>query len=394
MTVEEKAASIISKVGLWWPLAEEDQLRQAAGAYDRVARTVLAAARTGSSGADLVTGRGQSGKAVAAFEAHWATYDGAGNAGLPATAQAAVNVADALRQFADAVDDAKTKIINLAIEIGAVLAVGIGLAIFTFGTSAGAAAAQTALLVARGLAVGVGLSGIAASLASGLMVVVAAGALEGFISSIVAQVGKTILSDGDGVSLSEAMNWTAWGAATAPIGLGVGLAARSAFRALRGGDNMISNRLAPGNRMAGDDALPAPSAGGLPEELKKVNPSGSKTNCVNCVTATDDILAGNPLVPAQASSPRTALDLERRYGGKFQDVDGYDQIKSLLLAAGPGARLIVSRVSNGRSAGRGHVFNAYVDSSGHVRFVDGQTGRAVRVWPVQASYKILWTNKP
>ncbi len=43
MSVEERAASIISKVGLWWPLAEQDQLRRAAVAYDQVAVAVLAA---------------------------------------------------------------------------------------------------------------------------------------------------------------------------------------------------------------------------------------------------------------------------------------------------------------------------------------------------------------
>jgi len=32
VTAEETAASIISKVGLWWPLAEQDQLRRAAEA--------------------------------------------------------------------------------------------------------------------------------------------------------------------------------------------------------------------------------------------------------------------------------------------------------------------------------------------------------------------------
>lgn len=194
MTVEETVASVISKVGLWWPLAEEDQLRQAAAAYEQVASAVLAASGTGSAGAGLVTG-GNSGSGIDAFHAHWGTYD----KGLPATAKAATQVAAALNQFAKQVDEAKRRITNLAIKIGATIAVGVGLALFTFGGSAAAAAARTAMLVARGWLIAQGLSGVVASIVTTLLAGAAFSAVEGFLSSIVAQVGKIVLSDGDGI---------------------------------------------------------------------------------------------------------------------------------------------------------------------------------------------------
>lgn len=243
MTAEETAANIISKVGLWWPLAEEDQLRQAAAAYERVATAVLAAAETGSSGARLVTGGGNRGEAIDAFDKHWAQFDGECEAGLPATAQAASNVAAALKQFADEVDDAKKKIIDLAIEIGATIAVGVGMALFTFGGSAAAASARTAMLVARGWMIARGLSSVAATIVTALLAGATFGAVEGFVSSIVAQVGKQVLNDGPGITLSETMSWTATGAAAGAATAGLGVAARGGVRALAASSRPTVSRI-------------------------------------------------------------------------------------------------------------------------------------------------------
>ncbi len=242
MTAEEAAASIISRVGLWWPLAEQDQLRLAAGAYERVASAALAAAANGSAGARLVT-ESNRGEAISAFSEHWASYDGTYSAGLPATAAAAAQVSGALREFADAVENAKRQIINLAIEIGASIAVGAALALFTFGTSAGAAAARVAMVVARRAAVAAGLTGVAQTIVATLLVGAAFGSVEGFLSSIVAQVTQQVLSDGPGISVGETMSWTAVGAATGLVGAGAGMGASLAARALRNSDNVALTRL-------------------------------------------------------------------------------------------------------------------------------------------------------
>ncbi len=241
MTAEETAAAIISKVGLWWPLAEEDELRRAAGGYERVAAAVRGAASTGSAGAQVLgVNRGP---ATEAFATHWAQFDGSAEAGLPATAEAATEVARALRAFAGEVEEAKRKIINLAIEIGATIAVGVGMALFTFGTSAGVAAARTAMLVARGFTIAMGLSGVVATIVAGALVGAVFGAVEGFISGIVAQIATTVLSDGDGVSFGETMSWTAWGAGTGLLAGGAGQALRAGVRALRNSDSLLLNRL-------------------------------------------------------------------------------------------------------------------------------------------------------
>lgn len=203
---------------------------------------MLAAGQIGSAGARLVIGDNH-GVAIDAFESRWAHYDGTPVAGLPATAQAAADVATALSRFAREVEDAKRKIINLAIEIGATIAVGIGMAIFSFGTSAGLAAARTAMLVARGLTVALGLSGIASTIAATMLVGAAFGAVEGFIGSIVAQVAETVLPDGTGISLAKTMSWTGGGAVGGAVFAGAGLAVRGGFRALSQGDSIVANRL-------------------------------------------------------------------------------------------------------------------------------------------------------
>jgi len=263
VTAEETAAKIMSKVELWWPLAEGVQLRTAAGGFAALAVAVRKAASTGSSGAWLVSS-GNSGNTIDAFDWYWAKYDGDGEAGLPATAQAADNVAAALNQFADKVDEAKHKIINLAIEIGATIAVGVGLALFTVGTSAGAAAARTAMLVARALTIAAGLSGVVSTIVATMLVGAVFGAVEGFTSSIIAQIGKATLSDGKGISLAETMAWTGLGAAVGPLVGGAGLAAGSALRAMAASDNTLLARIGKKFSGAGTEVGTVKPAAGPP----------------------------------------------------------------------------------------------------------------------------------
>ncbi len=266
MTVEETAAGIISKVGLWWPLAEEDQLRQAAAAYEKVAHAILSAAGTGTAGASIVTGGGNKGAAIDAFGRHWAQFDGGSPGGLPATAKAAASVAAALQTFAHKVEVAKRKIINLAIEIAATIAVGVAMAWFSFGTSAGAALLRTAMLVARGFTIAIGLSGAASTIVATALVGGVFGAVEGFLGSIVAQIGKTVLSDGDGINFGETMSWTLWGGAGGFVFAGAGSGLRSGFRALRHGDGAVAGKLKNAAKGFADDMGAPPRPVGLADE--------------------------------------------------------------------------------------------------------------------------------
>jgi len=174
------------------------------------------------------------------------------------------------------------------------------------------------------------------------------------------------------------------------IATGVGLAGHGYSQMAKDGDG------GGGGGTGGEPANPRYGTKVDPAELKKINPSGSKTNCVACSSATDDLIAGKGPHSVPDGPPGNARDLERAYGGQFDNVVDYGHIKRLLADAGTNARAIISRVPVDAPGGRGHVFNAYVDDLGHVKFIDGQTGLPVSIWPSadRATYKILWTNRP
>lgn len=155
MSFEETAAAIVSKVGLWWPLAEEDQVRQAGAACERVSAALLACAGAGTAAAGQVVG-GQYGAGVDAFADRWARYAGNDDALLPSHARAASILAQALNDFAEQVEAAKNKIPHLAIELGVGLLVSAALAPFTFGASAIAGSVRTAMFIGRGLMIAAG----------------------------------------------------------------------------------------------------------------------------------------------------------------------------------------------------------------------------------------------
>jgi len=105
--------------------------------------------------------------------------------------------------------------------------------------------------------------------------------------------------------------------------------------------------------------------------IRGVNPTGSGTNCVNCVVATDATLSGYP-ASALPSGARPISVLEDVFGGTFKPVTGRAEIEALLTDAGAGARGVVF---GSRGSEVGHVFNA-VNQGGTVRFLDGQIGGA------------------
>jgi len=207
----------MSKIGMWSPAANDDQLHLASQAYDRVATAALAAGNTGTAGIRQITGSDQHGATVTAVDTNWKAFDAATLAGIPATAQAATHVAAALTQYATESADHRRKVINLAIEAGALIVVGGALTLFSFGTSAGLAVARIAILLAQALTLAAGLSGAVATIVATSLTAAAFGAVEGFLSSIIAQAGKAVLADGNGISLTETMTWTGIGAASGAI---------------------------------------------------------------------------------------------------------------------------------------------------------------------------------
>ncbi len=179
---------------------------------------------------------------------------------------------------------------------------------------------------------------------------------------------------------------------------GAGLGVRGIVRTLKHGDNVAAvSRLRGmrGIKSGADEVAPSPAparaASKEPSPFTNVNPSGSTTNCVDCVIALDETLAGRPTLAA-AGPPRSALVLSRHYNGVFQQATS-EQITGLLSDAGPGARLIVL-ASPPPSDTVAHTFLG-VNQGGKIRFIDGQIGMpAVTIMAKDRSFWYLWTNVP
>ncbi|HEY2220968.1 hypothetical protein [Actinomycetospora sp.] len=190
---------IVSEVGLWWPSADEDGLREAAQAWDRMATALDRAVDVGRTGA-AQAGAHWHGDAAGRFAGTWAQHETT----LHDDAAGARALGAALREYADAVGDVKRRVEELAITAGATIVAGVGLAWLTFGTSAAAAAGVSASLVAAAGAIGVELSATAATIISGALVGVVFGAVEGAVVDMaVAQPLRVQAFHDGGYSASE-----------------------------------------------------------------------------------------------------------------------------------------------------------------------------------------------
>jgi RHS repeat-associated protein len=139
-------------------------------------------------------------------------------------------------------------------------------------------------------------------------------------------------------------------------------------------------------------AASAARAGELAGSIRNVNPgfptAGRTMNCVNCSIATDATLAGSPASALPGGVTPISV-LEKAFGGTFQSVKSQGAIEKALLDAGNGARGIVYGKVQGQSVG--HVFNV-VNQKGVIRFLDGQTGKAVDYFGKLRDLKLLQTN--
>lgn len=167
---------IVSEVGLWWPSADEDRLREAAQAWTRAATALDRAVDVGRDGTAQATTTWR-GPAAEAFTQAWLAHERT----LQDDAAGARALGAALSEYAAAVADAKRRVEQLAITAGATIVAGVGLAWLTFGTSAAAAAGVSASLMAAASAIGVELSATAATIVSGALVGVVFGAVEGAV---------------------------------------------------------------------------------------------------------------------------------------------------------------------------------------------------------------------
>ncbi|SCB52324.1 hemagglutinin repeat-containing protein [Rhizobium lusitanum] len=137
----------------------------------------------------------------------------------------------------------------------------------------------------------------------------------------------------------------------------------------------------------------ANSGNPLAGSIRGVNPGypyleGRTDNCVNCVIATDAVLAGRPATALPSKTAQPIAVLEDFYGTRFGGPVSVKNIEQQIQSAGDGARGIVF---GSRGAVTGHVFNV-VNQNGTVRFLDGQTGGAANLSDGFVSFQLLRTN--
>ncbi|MGH3810214.1 MAG: hypothetical protein ACRDRU_27050 [Pseudonocardiaceae bacterium] len=117
-------------------------------------------------------------------------------------------MAKALGDFAGEIDNARTKILELAAEIAASVVIGVGLAFFTAGLSAEAAAGTTAYIVEAAEALGIELAEQAAAIIARTVVMASMGSLESMATNTIVQLGRNIVFNEnhnpfDGFNLDE-----------------------------------------------------------------------------------------------------------------------------------------------------------------------------------------------
>lgn len=180
---EEQVETV--RFGLQWPDGDPGELRAAAAAWREMA-VALERTRARLEGEARRVAHDNRGQAIDSFAASWTRVDG----DVSEMARTCGQLATALEDFADAVDEVREQILQLAAEIAASVAVGVTLAFFTAGLSASAIAATTARCVAVAARLGVTLGLRAATIMARVTVVGGFAAVEGMAVNVGVQLGS------------------------------------------------------------------------------------------------------------------------------------------------------------------------------------------------------------
>jgi hypothetical protein len=198
---EGAAQTILHKLRIPWPDADEHKLREAAGQWRRLARILESTAYMANTEATALTSANY-GPAIAAFEKTWSTYGDKETGLLPLGVQACNTMAKGCEDFANKVEQVKHKIEQAAIEVGATLVIGTVGAFLTFGASEAAAATITAGLTATVLgemgALGLAVAEITGFLfATTLYATFNAALSEGTLNAVKAALGDKLPSQSE-----------------------------------------------------------------------------------------------------------------------------------------------------------------------------------------------------
>ncbi|WP_328673670.1 DUF6531 domain-containing protein [Streptomyces sp. NBC_00322] len=283
MSVEDEAKEILLKLGMWWPDANSGTLRSAATAW-RTFADAVDDVRTPVNNAASSLIHNNKGEAIDAFEIFWGRYAKGKDAGwLSDLAKAARKMAEALDKFAEAVDDAINKLrTHLAVD-AAIIVAGIGLAWFTAGISAGAAAIAAEAILELAGTLGIAVTTTVAEIAAGALIAAAFGGVESVtVDLAVAQPLKIATGMQNGFSLDEinaaAQDGMIYGGA---FGAGSGVVKAGVERSLFGKFNEVPLMLRP------------PS---LRPDLVELGPAARQAKGTPCVGEPIDVATGAMLM--------------------------------------------------------------------------------------------------
>ncbi|MFF5446967.1 RNase A-like domain-containing protein [Streptomyces sp. NPDC012888] len=204
MSVEDEVKDVLIEMGMWWPDANSGSLRAAAGHWRTFADAVddVLSASNGAAGTLM---KNNTGEAIDAFTVFWGRYHADGGKGwLDNLAAGSRQMAAALEEFADVVDDAIERLWTQIGIAAATIAAGIGLAVFTFGLSTAASAAAATAIIELAAGLGVTVSATVANIAAVTLTGVVFGSIESVtVELAVAQPLKIAAGLQDGFDLSQ-----------------------------------------------------------------------------------------------------------------------------------------------------------------------------------------------
>lgn len=181
--------SILRDMGIPWPEADENALREAATAWYRLADSLGDGCGRANSAADSLTSNNE-GAAIEAFRDYWNKYGDRRKGALPLAAEACRDMGSACIKYADDVEKVKRTIEEAGAEAGVTVAVGTVLAFGTFGlTEAGADVAAGTILAFASRAV----ASLGATAAE-LMAELDAGAVADAMTAIAAAIRVSLTS--------------------------------------------------------------------------------------------------------------------------------------------------------------------------------------------------------
>ena len=266
MSVADKAREIVQDLtGMWWPAADEDKLRDAAKAWRDFADDVEGVTSAANKAARTLIEHNK-GEAISAFDdPFWRRYYHDKRGWLQDLIDGSRDMAKALDAYADAVHGAKKKLEHELEIVGATIAAGTLLAVFTAGISEAAAGAAAATVTELAAGLGVAVSTEVATIAGTTLATAAFAGIESItVDLAVAQpLAMAMGEQQGGLSLDEAREAGLYGALLGGAFGGAGSVARAARNAggwteLLGGIRMpsVGPELAmPGGLTAGADDL-------------------------------------------------------------------------------------------------------------------------------------------